>query len=519
MRSLSHLLTLTLLISIVTWPFVAGAGPSTSLQSRSVYRVLQTDTGFFNQQFDESQNVLYRPRPGELLRGKFDVSKDKSGQLTFDFKDVEGELWTVILDRINPQSIKAEKKIQSPGYLDVSDDWAVKVYSQPGRTERDCEMKNGLCLDEITSDTEIAITDAQFTKTWDPIAEEEVFENFYRIAYRKRDPRTGDKDRVRVGWVPAKIVSTTPTRDATSSSKSKGQEECDWGQEESNLPEGKRPLVPTACEHPYTDSLGEVKKFVGRISQGAENQVSLATIKKLVGKCLLSDPTKPPKIDDKTKAFDKFVMDHWDRNPPPPITLKNGQRVTQKQIEEIDALARTIYGEMAWHECSQGSHYMKAVAAIVKNREAYIKNERMPRRFDRNENIKDLSPLLRVVSAESQFSVWNWKGADAGANNSLRHVLCPPSDPNKPFWYKKQKPSANELRIWDTALRVARDAVLEPDKFKRQTMNISHLYYASGVRFTPLSGMREVYSKPSIDGVRLSNPACIRFFNEPGVFN
>ncbi|MGZ3772808.1 MAG: hypothetical protein ACXVCY_07835 [Pseudobdellovibrionaceae bacterium] len=149
-------------------------------------------------------------------------------------------------------------------------------------------------------------------------------------------------------------------------------------------------------------------------------------------------------------------------------TAKNGStKPTQEQLYAIDAMARTLYGEM--RGCSnQTSAFYKAIGRVILNRAAVVKNQgsRKPFYNSSQDTVKGQSlPKLipKVVSWPEQFSAWNIDDVN------LKTVLCP-----------KDNPSALSQKAWKEATQVATQAVLDTETFLKDTEGIHQTHYSSG---------------------------------------
>jgi hypothetical protein len=94
-------------------------------------------------------------------------------------------------------------------------------------------------------------------------------------------------------------------------------------------------------------------------------------------------------------------------------------------------------------------------------------------------------------------------------NPSLTMALCPPSDPNQ-MYYKGTKPTKFETDIWDNAIRIATQTVVQPKKFKQRTSQVNGFFYTSGMG--KFYGMKQVF--PEIEDRKVEHNACLEVWME-----
>lgn len=188
------------------------------------------------------------------------------------------------------------------------------------------------------------------------------------------------------------------------------------------------------------------------------------------------------------------------------VATHKGFPLAAVHLIAIDAMARTIYGEM--RGCMKhGKRYPMAVARVIMNRADAIRDKGLsegfvspksegharfrgaenPRTALRGVNTAVIVPHL--FEAPRQFSVWN-KG---DANND--EVLCPKKD------------SAE----WKTAIEVATAAVTKDPDFMKQTDELKGIeFYSSGM--TPSWAGTE-RTGLTVGGQPLDKRSCIQLWN------
>lgn len=187
------------------------------------------------------------------------------------------------------------------------------------------------------------------------------------------------------------------------------------------------------------------------------------------------------------------------------------QKVLLEDIVAIDALARTMYAEMGI--CyKNGLHYPMAVAKIALNRTRA--EGKLFSSYTNEVPHADKSDLTKVLTTPSQFNAWIPKTSVIVEGRRLetsafKQVLCPPISGDKPF-YTGSKPNINEQNVWINSLRIATEAVLFSEEFKKRTVNIQGDHYSSGLKQKKWHGMTKRY--PSIEGRKFSNEACMQIW-------
>jgi hypothetical protein len=183
----------------------------------------------------------------------------------------------------------------------------------------------------------------------------------------------------------------------------------------------------------------------------------------------------------------------------------NGQKVTADQMEAIDLISRTIYGEM--QSCNQhGSQYMEAVGKVIMNRMNYAKKEGAHSKEFTQDKYKDVAPPYgEVIFKDSAFSLWN-SGDPAGEN-----ALCP----ENPLFTKstsvdgKKRSYGPAVSAYKKAVEVAADMVLHPEEFQKKTKPVKQLFYTSAME------MKGNFSESPVKALAsgpLKRQSCIRFW-------
>lgn len=224
-----------------------------------------------------------------------------------------------------------------------------------------------------------------------------------------------------------------------------------------------------------------------------------------VGQCV-RNPAKAGRLPS-GHPFDSMVLPSIKRKMPN-ITGPDGKVLTLQQVADIDALARTLYGEMAG--CYKyGLQYPTAIAKIALNRSEAPEKTKNTFMGNESDSRAQLSDFARVLTTPSQFNVWmKMHGSDI--NGSLEMALCPPSNPNTVFW-QNVKPTPEEIAIWKNTMRIATEAVLFPKKFKARTASIKNDIYDYNSGPKDPWGYKRIY--PVIEGRRIDRVACMQVWD------
>jgi hypothetical protein len=230
----------------------------------------------------------------------------------------------------------------------------------------------------------------------------------------------------------------------------------------------------------------------------------------LVGECPLKDPTAMPAKLPKENVFDSYLYVRLKKQKVPRLVNEQMKAMTTDDLINIDALARTIYGEMG--KCfRKGLQYPIAAALVAVNR---FENRARFREWTNTQvkrKVASIPNLTKIVTTPEKFNVW--KAYQSGKINApLHHSLCPARVTNKPFW-KAKKASQAEVDIWKNAVRIATEAVMFPTRFKARSPAMKNInFYTSGM------GQYQNYLQvfPFVNDRPLENFSCIEMWQEPG---
>ncbi|WP_413288674.1 hypothetical protein [Bdellovibrio sp. HCB337] len=378
-------------------------------------------------------------------------------------------------------------------YLDIEDDQIVSIFEKPGYNWKTCQ-NDPACRSIGWPDNKSKIkvlSPVQKKQVEDPYTGKMVVEDYVFVEFsyeRTVNGRVWKKEGK--GWIDASYLS-------------KEKHNTFYGDDCPDTSRSRSCSLTSSSSNEIATQLQRLQPVTTATNNQSVKEVAKA-LNGAVGQCVIN-PANPPTRFAAGNPFDTLVL--------PAIARKatrvlgpDGQPVTLQEMADIDALARTLYGEMAG--CfKHGLQYPMAVAKIAYNRANAPDKVRKTFVGNNADHSSRKDDLARVVTTPSQFNVWKKYNEDGKVNGSLKLALCPPSDPNKASW-QKFKPGKDELAIWENALRIATETVLFSNKFNRRTSEIrDNIYdYNSGPR-DPW-GYTRIY--PRIEGRRVDRVACMQ---------
>ncbi len=402
-----------------------------------------------------------------------------------------------------------------PVYLDniEDDDQPISVFKTPGQNWKHCKReidkvtKKEKCVDAVgwpdRDSTLRVVGPSKKFKSRDPLTDELILEEYSEIEFNYRRKGADGKmySQKGIGYIESFYLSKKPTSGFYSAKNSK-KEDC---------PPGKN----------SQSQLKDIETKFKDLTKSVEN-LSIAqkadALSARVGFCPLKPPTQFPSDLPQGSVYDALIVPQLMSEKPPAIRDEAGQPITKKDVVAIDALARTMYGEMA--RCyRKGLQYPMAVARIAVNR---AETKRRHQEFIKPPQKDDKPDLAKVTTSASQFSMWRKTKGLPGSkkpNEPLHQALCPPIQKNKPFWKSQQAP-AMESDIWKNTVRIATEAVLHPIQFKKRTAQIDGFFYTSDLAHLKTSEKVKPFFRkmnreyPSIEGKELSDGKCVEVWKE-----
>jgi hypothetical protein len=283
--------------------------------------------------------------------------------------------------------------------------------------------------------------------------------------------------------------------------------------------------LPCDCEPAPSkknkESLNKIDKSKIQSTHSLDLEAAKSAIKNQVGQCPLSIPDKSELNMNAGLFYDNHVLPKLEQQKsqfPKRVQTSNGiKNITWEDMVNIDALSRTVYGEMA--SCMRGSPvYGMAVARTALNRADVVSSGHPMRTvFQKpNQQTNANKPILtQVLMAPEQFSVWNHREAKKPNDNNILRVLCPPTKscqgPRCPN-FKKTQASNEDYAIWDRSLQVATEAVLFEKEFKNKTSAVNNFYYTTNVQ-PQGDGYQKV--APKIAGRTINSSECMWMWRSP----
>lgn len=261
------------------------------------------------------------------------------------------------------------------------------------------------------------------------------------------------------------------------------------------------------CEQ--RDSLGRASQFAMSVKDGlkllpATEQNARDAVRNAVDKCVTTAKMKTNSKDNLYQALAWPNASHeFDQlgSQASKVIVRgpDGKHpLSRQEFLAIDALARTLYGEMRENRCAEAP-YLEATARVVINRAL----EPDPEKFRRFSG-KAQNPILQSLLYKNAFSNWNNDSnvsAEVRANGraDLKGVLCP-----------QRETSAASKLAWKRSLDIAMHAVLDENLFIDETKSLAGQFYFTSKRksfdgFSPLPA-------PTLFQYKLNNYKCMSFW-------
>ena len=418
-------------------------------------------------------------------------------------------LLTILLSvTLNAKSIEepAKYSVGQSVYLGnlEDDDDVLTVYSEPGknwiRCNRDTvhEKKDNCVIKGWPNrDADIKIIDpAVVKKVVDPFSGQKVEEFFYRVDFKYTTTSSAGTKYIKedTGYLPETVLTAKKYTPFYSKTLKELQSDID----NEVCPPTKNTVIKKPKEITELSKALNSKKFIAEST----------TIYESIGQCVIGNPTKAPTRFPAGNIFDSMVIPEINSSQKLDIYREDKEQVNTDDLINIDALARTLYGEMGG--CFRnGLQYPMAVARIIVNRsEAKTKHGL----FIKSTHVDGKPTLAKVATTPSQFNNWMKTDNENDLNGPLHHSLCPPKEVNKPFW-KAQKASKEDVEVWNNAVRIATEAIIYPKKFKERTSDLDGIYFYT-------SDMGKFYNSKLITHKKINDrpidsTRCIELWTEP----
>ncbi len=440
---------------------------------------------------------------------------------------------SLILGLMTNYPVHALKEPPSPNYeafVNTEDGQYVTVFNKKGLNWNTCTKtvdpitKEDICSEavawlarDVTKITVIGDPETAMVK--DPITGEMQEETYIkvRVLYSRRG-KNGWELNTSEGYVEKYNLSLTPSKTFFGVSK----------KNDTTLPGNPDKECPPTVLLP---ELKDVESESEQLKEAVQNlgvKKSAEVLSKVVGFCAAKPPTSFPRnLNPKMNPYDQLVYSALNKIKAPKLLREDGKRMTHEDMVNVDAMARTLYGEMA--QCFRyGLQYPMAVAKVISQRakQAAV-NEVRKKLFVRPPHDESKPMLTKVTTSMSQFSMWKRTKLVNGAhvdNDPLHHGLCPPQQLGKPF-YHNSKASKFENDIWVNTMRIATEAVLFPKKFEARTANVKAVYYTSNLSKYKEEDLEDIPKSvqfiksltqvhPAIEGHKIDNNNCLEIWSE-----
>tara|TARA_B110001454_G_C12722992_1_gene435609 strand:- start:10818 stop:12122 length:1305 start_codon:yes stop_codon:yes gene_type:complete len=418
-----------------------------------------------------------------------------------------------------PLSLSSQTKIEEyDSYLTkIEDGQLITVFSEPGQNWRYCpkvidpKTKKEICRDAIgwlDNQSKVRIVgNPEIRPVQDPITGEWINEEYVKVEffYARLDENGELVTNMKSGYIEKYNVSNIPMTPF-------------YAEQKVRVPSPSEPK-PVPMPAPQKDcsqnaELKEIEKLCRPMKDALENlgvNDSAKILNEVVGFCATSPPNKFPKSLPTGNAYDALVYSKLKKKKVPLLKNENKEYITMEDVANVDAMARTLYGEMA--QCYRyGLEYPMTVAKIIKNR-ASEDGKRYRSVFIQGDHSAGKSDLMKVATTPSQFSMWR----SVKDNGPLHHGLCPPRELGKPF-YRSKSASKFENDIWVNTMRIATEAVLFPTQFAKRTQDVTDFHYTSNLsRYKGTDKLpkgaafieKMTHVRPTIEGRKVNYNRCL----------
>ncbi|HEX4924814.1 MAG TPA: hypothetical protein VFV50_12040 [Bdellovibrionales bacterium] len=388
-------------------------------------------------------------------------------------------------------------------YIEVQPKWKTDeatVFSLPGKSHLDCAKPAKIkpCIAWPKRGTQLKFLNAKLVESIDPSDQIIKWRLFYRVSYAYKN-RLG-RNVSGTGWILAEDVIAEERR------------------AQSVAVASPAPQQPPPTEPPPAAKPPEPK---------TELDIVIDKLSPHIGECVVA-AGRPIRLSTlnpvRSTAFSETLLKHWRQtnfgpNGKIPEIEYKGKRVTNDQWIAIDALARTIYGEMATCNMASGSGYLMAVAKVILNRVQEARTCKGRRSLfmcssggrdrlacNKLDDASLVNDITHVIVKPYQFSVWN-----NNRKKDLRRVLCPSGREREQRALKAGTavPAHYDIDNWRDSFKIAVEAILDEEVFKQKTSEVTATYYVSGA--ARIGGMVKIRQAPTVLGQHLSKGSCIKF--------
>ena len=480
-----------------------------------LYRAIGPDPTDLRDRYDQR---AYSVRPNEIVPLSPETARGPEGS-----QSRVGEVWTSSggAARVLSDSVLADERAFAPldrsspfiAHVEIGEGGAATLFDSPGFSSEVCSSDKARCLGAAANGAKLTVVGAQLMRMTE-LGGRVRLNNFYMVSI------PGDRGKKpTIAWIEASAVKpgAAPPRPPP---KPPASEDCP--------PAGSPgvPLTPSA-----------IAALASKSTRAAANAIGDSLLPD-VGACLTTPKelrAGAPHI--RSSAYSERLEPHWMQRTAagvPAHADMSGAPLSSDRIACIDALARTLYAEVA-NCAATRPQYLTAVGAIVLNRMREMRvNPVMRTVYAREQLSPACDGMMDVIFSPYQFSEWNPRTRIPNPelakyrarrkkkrhdkppppfafvnNGSLNVALCPPS-PNRPDDRGPRVPDA--VRVWQQAVRIATHMTLAPDEFAKRT-SIRETDFTSGMGESP-QGYPPAGPRLA-DGQPIDDPNCMEIWARP----
>ncbi|MCB9083539.1 MAG: hypothetical protein H6624_04310 [Bdellovibrionaceae bacterium] len=475
---------LNLVISTIAGPFPVAHGAPSDPIGDLIKQLEERDQRLpsFFYQTSQPVEVFTQPKGGEPLTtletDDLIPFEGVSGGRAVIKSDDYGMLYAETKGKVIRKDASETRMIDV--FLDVPEGQPVTITSAPGKTWRDCgpSVPEGerpcVAWPKGGPQTRMQIRHGKIIEETDPVTGAKRPQLFYLVDVQYPTDWGTKSER---GWLSAQYVRADPLP----------RSELSVGEVDYVAP---RPLPKPDCNCKSKDLGKQIKEGLDVVIH-EPNEAAKKAIN-YVGQCV-SGNLNPSGY---TNPFNHFMGSHWRNQKGKTLFRYKDQAVTGEKMFAIDAIARTIFGEM--RGCFRnGIRYPMAVARVIMNRAYYVKKQGRTVPF-----VKATSPNYKaleieqivpyVTSSSAQFSPWNRD------DPNLKHILCP------------KNMDAETKKIWLKSVEIATSAILDRKQFAQETKQVRQLHFSSGT--TPNWARNYKLEKPSIGASPIDSGRCLKLW-------
>lgn len=390
-------------------------------------------------------------------------------------------------------------------YIDPDVDFAV-ISSKPGMTWQECFLNSHLCVNPSPDAPLERLLDTPIVEREeiDPGSGEVIKVKYMKVRYQYEE---SGKKKTTEGWIETSVLrekelqplyrKSTPSK-VTALKNVQKEEPCE--------PKSLQPKNQKQVEAVARASIAEADPL---------KQLENATerLAGIVGQCPLNPPHQKKLEAWKGKnIYDQEALPLLDQRQNAAEGLfkfsKDGKSMVPASFDDvvnIDTLARTIYSEM--NGCFKvGLQYPMAAAKVALNREELVDAGNGYPHFYAPPQRVGKPTLSKVLTAPSQFSVWNLSGAKNPRDQTVLRALCPAKEGSRNNW-SGIAPNPADVAAWNQALKIATEAILFRPRFKAKANEVTQFYYTS--KRTEYDGRKRAHPAPVIVGRKVESFDCM----------